>query len=487
MISTHGIHSAASVSIEFDQEKAQQEVAAGRDLVVRLDTRLPRSLPATRGGALFLYGSCAYGGGRLRRLDVLVDGHVHQAGAWNMKRSDLGTATGFWAVVPISPRPRGGCVDLALAARLSSGREVRTPLGRVELTNVATPIARGGPDPLIAVCLATFEPDIDLFRAQIESLRAQTDRNWVCVVSDDCSDPESFEGLLGVLEDDDRFRVSRSSERLGFYRNFERAISLAPPEAELIALCDQDDRWYPDKLASLRHGLGHAQLVYGDLRLVDAEGRVLRDTLWERRRNNHTDLASLLVANTITGAATLFRREVAERALPFPDPPGWQFHDHWVGLVALAAGDVAYLDRPLYDYVQHRGAILGHVSPRRRREPGARRPGVLTRWRAAYFYGYLGRVLYAHALIARCPQMATRKRRLLGRFITAERSPLAFAWLALRPLRGFAGANETLGSELQLALGVVWRRLAGLAHLDGTLPPLASFEQRRLRRWRARV
>jgi hypothetical protein len=214
----------------------------------------------------------------------------------------------------------------------------------------------------------------------------------------------------------------------------------------------------------------------------------LRDTLWKGRRNNHTDLASLLVANSITGAATLFRREVAERALPFPDPPGWQFHDHWVGLVALAAGDVAYVDRPLYDYVQHPKAILGHVSPRRRREPGApRRPGLLTRWRAAYFYGYLGRVLHAHALIARCPQMAARKRGLLARFIAAERSPQAFAWLALRPLRGLAGANETLGSELQLALGVVWRRLASIAPVDGTLPPLGSFEQRRLRRWRARV
>ena len=81
----------------------------------------------------------------------------------------------------------------------------------------------------------------------------------------------------------------------------------------------------------LRAALGGAMLVYSDQRLVDADGRVLRDTLWEGRRNNHTDLASLLVANTITGAAMLFRREVAELALPFPDAPGVQFHDALAG------------------------------------------------------------------------------------------------------------------------------------------------------------
>ena len=89
-----------------------------------------------------------------------------------------------------------------------------------------------------------------------------------------------------------------------------------------VALCDQDDRWHPEKLAVLREAIGGAGLVYSDQRLVDADGRVLRDTLWHGRRNNHTDLTSMLVANTITGAAMMLRREVAELALPFPDTPG---------------------------------------------------------------------------------------------------------------------------------------------------------------------
>jgi hypothetical protein len=76
-------------------------------------------------------------------------------------------------------------------------------------------------------------------------------------------------------------------------------------------------------------------------------------------------------------------------------------------------------------------------------------------------------------------------RRALRRFVAAERSAAALAWLAGRSTRTLAGRNETLGSELDLARGVLWRRLG--AGGDASLPPVESFEQRRMRRWRARL
>jgi hypothetical protein len=202
---------------------------------------------------------------------------------------------------------------------------------------------------------------------------------------------------------------------------------------------------------------------------------------------------SMLTANTITGAASLFRREVAELALPFPEPPGWRFHDHWIAVVALANGEVAYVDRPLYDYVQHPGAVFGHVNPgrsgARRRRPkrpaGARE--LMARWRAAYFYGFAARDVQARTLLLRCPGLTARKRRTLERF--SRGGPLTFAWLMARPLRALAGHNETLGGEAQIARGIAWNWLAPAAgrFLDTSLPGLTSFEQKRLRRWRARV
>jgi len=287
-----------------------------------LETPLPSSLPAGTATAVFVAGT--FDGAP--EPAIILDGTPHRASRAGRR---------FWGVVPVAAA--GTDVVLELAA----GSE-RTALGRIPV-EAAPPVPRLGRDVapgLMAVCLATYEPDPALLRIQLESLRAQTDEHWICVVSDDASGPKAHAALLAEIGGDPRFVVSRSEERLGFYRNFERALRLVPVEADLIALCDQDDRWRPDKLAVLRGALGAAGLVYSDQRLVDRDGRVLRETLWQGRRNNHTDLVSLLVANSVTGAAALFRRKVAELALPFPDTPGLPFHDHWIGLVALTAGDV---------------------------------------------------------------------------------------------------------------------------------------------------
>ena len=418
---------------------------------------------------------------------MVFEGERHAADAFAMPGPE--GRSGFWATVPVTARDQPRPLELQLSARLEGGAAATAPLGSIDVVEREPPPALeaepADPDAdLIALCMATFEPDMELFRAQVESLREQTDRGWVCLISDDSSSPERLAEMTGLIGDDRRFHLSPSPERLGFYRNFERALRLVPAEARLVALCDQDDRWHGDKLEVLRGALADATLVYSDQRLVDADGRVLRETLWEGRSNNHTNLASMLVANTVTGAATLFRRELLEPLLPFPDTPGFQFHDHWLGLVALASGDIAYVDRPLYDYVQHAGAVFCDVTHGSRPRGG---PGLIESWRAGYFYGYLARQVAAEALLVRCGQALTPdKRRALERFVAAERSPAAFAWLAARPLRRLLGRTETLGTEIELAEGLLWRRLAARRG-NNRFPGPASFNQKRLRRWRARI
>ncbi len=498
-------------------------------LVARLERPLPAALPTGTASALFVLGTCWHPDAPLADLAVLVDGQRHRPAAFGRPRPDLLHApgedprghrllSGFWATVPVPARAEPGRLALEVAARLADGTEHTAALGGLAVRDPVAPAlpgarpAQAGPG-LIAVCMATYEPDRRLFAAQVASLRAQHDERWICVISDDCSRPEHLAAIRAVVGQDPRFSVAPSGERLGFYRNFERALRLAPPEATLVALCDQDDRWHPEKLSVLRAALGDAALAYCDQRLVDADGRLLRETLWAGRRNNHTDLASLVVANTITGAAMLLPRAVVERALPFPDSPGFQFHDQWLGLVALASGEVAYVDRPLYDYVQHAGAIFGDVTrgPLARggrtrrgrplaalRRALARRGDPLLSWRAAYFHGLLAREVQVQTALLRCARELTpAKRRTLERFLAVPGSPLACAWLAARTARELTGRNETLGSEWGLVRGAVWNRMnARLARVealrarplaDAGFPAAGAFNQRRLRRWRARV
>jgi glycosyltransferase involved in cell wall biosynthesis len=322
--------------------------------------------------------------------------------------------------------------------------------------------------PLVAICMATFEPEPRLLASQIGSIREQTHGDWICLISDDGSSEERLGHLRELIAGDERFTLSVGEERLGFYANFERALGMVPAEASFVALADQDDRWYPEKLAALLAGLGSAQLAYSDMRIVDEGGGVVSETFWRGRRNNYTDLASLLLANTVTGAASLFRRQLLDLVLPFPEPVGDPFHDQWIAAVALAIGEIAYVDRPLYDYVQHGGAARGHEAAMRPFDAGRlldRRNlgGSLGRIRSHADRSYETNVrriaLSARELEARAGSgMEPSKARAVRRLARLDSSPATAPWLALRSLRRLAGHNETMGIELSLLAAILLHR-----------------------------
>ena len=475
------------------------------EVAVTLESPLPASLPAGSATALFLSGTASVAGRPVRSMQVLVDGCAHEVGACAMPRFDTRPRrTGFWAVVAV--HADRGPVKVVARVHAADGSVFDRELGRIEVIApapvcAAVPVSAAAPagrsEGTIAILMATCNPPPRLLRAQLDSLRAQRDDRWICIICDDASSEPAYAEIREQVAGDPRFRVSRSSTPLGFYRNFERALTQIPPDCALVALCDQDDRWHPDKLARLRSALGGAGLAYSDMRLVDQRGEVLRATLWRGRSNNHTNLASMLLANTVTGAATLFQADVARRAVPFPDAPGVEFHDHWLALVALAAGELAYVDAPLYDYVQHPGAIVGRhtgSSPARDWRDALR----IRDWRAAYFLGYVPGQVRAVTLLLRCEDRLTpAKRRALERYLACETSVLAALWLALRPARQLAGHTETLGSEWEILRGIVWRRCSAVIVarpwwpqrllLDSRFPDPPIWRQKRLQRWRSRI
>src|SRR5205814_3558446 len=67
--------------------------------------------------------------------------------------------------------------------------------------------------PLVAICLATYNPPADLLKRQIDSLIAQTHRNWVCIINDDCSDDVAYEQIKKIAAQDARIQVFRNQSR----------------------------------------------------------------------------------------------------------------------------------------------------------------------------------------------------------------------------------------------------------------------------------
>jgi glycosyltransferase involved in cell wall biosynthesis len=466
--------------------------ASGVPFQVVLKFPLPESVAVGRGQALWLMGWCYHPAGpvasvRLLRDGVPVDEPVRLIGRSNHQTHDhppepragqLDCA--FLALLELPADLAPGTVRLTVEATLRDGSTHARDIGTIRLVpaSAEAPIRAAADPPLIAVCMATYDPPPELFAKQVESIRRQTYPHWVCLINDDGTPPERLERLRAIVGPDPRFRFEQNPRRLGFYRNFERCLGRVPPEADFVALSDHDDQWHADKLATLLAACGPGvSLAYADMRIVTPDGRVLADSFWTERPNQWTDLEALLLANTVTGAASLFPRSLLGTILPFPPDVGTMFHDHWIAAVALARGEVRFIDRPLHDYVQHGANVIGHagclapprpsVLQRVREALRNLRPAVLkhtflhnmAHHKAVYYFNVLRLRLMAKVLLLRCGDGLTPAKRLGAERVAGMggtyRGLLGLAWRGRR--RG-GRRGVTIGAEAVLVKALLWGR-----------------------------
>ncbi|KAA0961397.1 glycosyltransferase [Microbacterium sp. ANT_H45B] len=228
-----------------------------------------------------------------------------------------------------------------------------------------------------AIVLAAYDPDPELFARQIGSLRSQTVTNWECVITVDGDDATVRRVLKDTAGGDDRFRVLADGERLGFYLNFERGLRAVDPGVSWVALCDQDDFWYPEKLELLLPHLAGAALVSGQARLVTYPGEDVTG------RTDRRDLgpAMTLLNNQFTGSLCILRGDLVAPSLPFPRmSTRAAAHDHWIAALASVTGGTRIVDAVVQDYVQHDNNVFGDPS---RLGSGSPLAAIATAWRSA--------------------------------------------------------------------------------------------------------
>ncbi len=211
---------------------------------------------------------------------------------------------------------------------------------------------------------------------QIESILAQTVLPAEVVVCDDGSTDTTF-GVLEMFQRSAPFpvRLFRNEETLGAAQNFAKCIALCT--CEIVVLTDQDDVWFPERLAMTVAALEReptaagslareVALVYSDAPLIGAAGEDLGSTMYARlplrsgdrrrlERGGHL-LPVLARYSVLCGATMAFPAHL--RPLLLPVPAGWM-HDEWIGLVCSALGQVARLPRPAMRYRQHASQLLG--------------------------------------------------------------------------------------------------------------------------------
>lgn len=220
----------------------------------------------------------------------------------------------------------------------------------------------------VGIALAVYQPNPEWLAVQLASIAAQTHTEWVCVLTLDSplSDIAAEPGLIPFL-DDKRFTWIENPERLGLRANFEKAAQVAlTHNVDLIAFCDQDDEWLPEKLAESVAAIsvsGRLTMVYCDAYVL-AEGVKRPERLHEYTIKTHEkmSMAEWIIQPQVSGFCQVFDASLAKMhsTVPIELP----HHDHWYSLVAAAYGGVHRIDKPLALYRQHAENTIGITAVR---------------------------------------------------------------------------------------------------------------------------
>ena len=209
-------------------------------------------------------------------------------------------------------------------------------------------------NPTVAVVVATYNGATYL-PAQLESIVQQTYKPSQIIIIDDASSDDTLLVANNFAAHHTEVMVVQNETRLGYIKNFEKGMLLS--NANYMALSDQDDIWMPNKLEVLIHAIGDQMLAYSDSELIEADGQLLNQKMSSIKNQlaYHTPIM-YTVGAWAPGHAMLFKKELLDKAAPFPT---LVTHDFWLGFVATCYSTVVYVNEPLVHYRQHTQNAIG--------------------------------------------------------------------------------------------------------------------------------
>jgi hypothetical protein len=201
----------------------------------------------------------------------------------------------------------------------------------------------------------------------LASVQRQTHTAWTLWVLDDHSSDHSADIVHDAAQDDPRVRVlPRTPQRLGAVGAFAHLWAQLPADAAYIGFADQDDVWYPEKLAVTLEALQRAEagttrpvLVHTDLQVVGPQLEPIAPSYWAHAgiHPEPATLRRLATQNVVTGCTMLLNRALYDAVGPIP--AGATMHDAWVACAAAAMGEIIALPHPTVQYRQHDTNTLG--------------------------------------------------------------------------------------------------------------------------------
>jgi glycosyltransferase involved in cell wall biosynthesis len=202
--------------------------------------------------------------------------------------------------------------------------------------------------PLVSIALCTYN-GAGYLAEQLDTLVNQTYPHIEIIVVDDSSTDETFAILTTYASKYPQFKIWKNEKNLGFTGNFERAVTLC--SGELIALCDQDDLWHPQKIELQVNGINDNIFIYHDSEFIHEDGSGMNKKMSDLMNLYRGDRPEVfLFFNCVSGHSILMKKQLLEMALPLKK--GF-FHDWWLAYVATNIGKIDFIPQCLVQYRQH--------------------------------------------------------------------------------------------------------------------------------------
>ena len=215
--------------------------------------------------------------------------------------------------------------------------------------------------PKVVILLATRN-GAEFLREQLESYRAQTHSNWELLVSDDGSTDRTVDIVNEFAQRVPQRVVVRQGPQQGFWQNFVSLVRSDEIAGDLFAYSDQDDIWFPEKLAKAVEwfrslSVDQPALYFTRTELIEGDGSPAGFSPLFKRAPM---FQNALVQNIGGGNTMVFNLSALAALRATPVDAALISHDWWTYQVVTGVGGFAHYDPwPSLKYRQHGRNLVG--------------------------------------------------------------------------------------------------------------------------------
>lgn len=214
---------------------------------------------------------------------------------------------------------------------------------------------------MISVAIATYNGE-KFLREQLESLYSQTRVPDEIVVSDDCSTDCTIE-ILEEFRQKYGLRYIVHENKLGINKNFEEAIRAC--KGNYIAICDQDDIWFPNKIQESYKKIKEIEIsddllpciVSSQIYHINAKGELISTSRHIRKDTYRAEDTLLYPPGSTQGCSLMFNRQLLSALKPFPSI-NVCLYDAYIGMVCASIGKKYNMAQPLMYYRHHSNNVV---------------------------------------------------------------------------------------------------------------------------------